>query len=193
MVLSAKVIRHPLQPEVYAATADPRPAVATGTIIMSDEDGNTVVGTAFELQRDTLKLGQRAIEQTAETRQNLNDLVLGGLETQEEAQKRTLEFSREAIEGLLDAVEGNVDGSEGTVRDIRDAVGDGFDDVIDRQGELFDSLAERYDPDAEAVGPLSEELLDALEEQLRFPIDANGELDIEAVRDSLDDVEIDDG
>lgn len=157
---------------------------------MTDRN-DSVIGLAFELQRNQIQLGQRAIEQTIETRQQLNDRLLRGLETQEDAQTTVLEFTQDSINELLDTV-AETAGEEQTIEDIREAVNDGFDTIHDQQSEVFEAISERYDPDTEDVRPLGEELLTALDEQLDFMLEANESIEdasVEAFEQILDELE----
>lgn len=157
---------------------------------MTDRN-DSVIGLAFELQRTQIELGQRAIEQTLETRRELDDRVLRGLETQEEAQTTVVEFTQDSINELLDTV-AETAGEEQTVEDVREAVNDGFDTILDQQAEVFDTVGERYDPETDDVRPLGEELLTALDEQLDVLVEANESLEdstVEAFEQILEELE----
>lgn len=157
---------------------------------MTDRN-DSVIGLAFELQRNQIELGQRAIEQTIETRRAFDDRIRGGLETQEEAQETVLEFTRDSINELLDTV-ADTAGEDQAVADIREAVNDGFDTLLDQQAEVFDAVGERYDPEADDVRPLGEELLTALDEQLDVLVEANESIEdatVEAFEEIFDQLE----
>lgn len=157
---------------------------------MTDRN-DSVIGLAFELQRNQIELGQRAIEQTLDTRRQLNDRILRGLETQEEAQTTVLEFTQDSINELLDTV-AETAGEDQTVEDIREAVNDGFDTIHDQQTEVFEAIGDRYDPDSEDVAPLGEELLTAIDEQLDVLVEANESIEdatVEAFDQILEELE----
>lgn len=49
----------------------------------------TPISTAFELQRSTIKQGQRVFEHSVEMQQNMNQAFLGNMGTQEDAQRQS--------------------------------------------------------------------------------------------------------
>ena len=65
----------------------------------------TPVTAAFEAQRATIKQSQQAFEQTIEFQHSLNEAMLDSLDSQESAQRRTVQLTQNLVHGYLDAVE----------------------------------------------------------------------------------------
>lgn len=144
------------------------------------ETTSSLVGLAFELQRNSLEVGQRTIERTLDTRRGIDERLVGGLERSEEAQEAGLSFTQEAINDLLDVAAG-APGTEDTIEEVRTAVNNGFDSLIEQQGDLYAEVGDRVDPETRERDPIDQELLVALDEQLEFLVDANREIEAQTV------------
>lgn len=144
-------------------------------------DYTTPISTAFELQRTTIKQGQQAVERSLEFQRNVNEAMLGSLDTQEDAQRSTVELYQEGIHTYLDAVEASVPGASASVREVRRAVDDGFETLFDQHSEAFEQAEELSEEGFDTYEEFSQEYLDAMNEQLSFLLDTHEELEGQTV------------
>ncbi|MFC7155966.1 hypothetical protein ACFQPA_10915 [Halomarina halobia] len=141
----------------------------------------TPISTAFELQRTTIKQGQRAFERSLEFQRNVNESVLDNLDNQEEAQRNSVELSRSAIHTYLDAVETAFPGSGSNVSEIRRAVDKQFGALLDAHSEAFATTEGEFEKSLDSYDEFSEEYLDALNEQLDLLLDAHQDIERQTV------------
>ena len=89
------------------------------------------VTTTFEMQREAIEQGQQAIEQGIEFQQNMNEAFLGSFESQESAQRRTVELTQSVLHGYFDAVEGIIPGADSTLDELRETVDEQYDVLLE--------------------------------------------------------------
>lgn len=137
----------------------------------------TPITTTFELQRTALKQGQRTIESGMEFQKRMNEAVLDGFDSQEAAQRRTIELTQSAMHSYLDAVEATVPGGASGVEEIRDTVDEQFATLDEGNAEAFDVVGDEFETGVEAYDQLATDYLSALEEQIDLVLEANEEVE----------------
>lgn len=148
---------------------------------MSQENPIT---TAFELQRRTLEQSQQALEQSIEFQKQLNDAITGGMGSQAEAQQRSVDVTRSAMESYLDTIESNVPGAGAGVAQVREAMEEQFVAVKEAQEEAQEMSTEGIDE----YEDLSEQYLDALGDQMDMLYEAHADMEAQT-QDFLNDTE----
>lgn len=140
---------------------------------MSNNNPTLPISTAFELQRDAIRQGQEAFEQSLEFQQRMNRAMLEGMDTQEEAQRSGVEFSQQAIHAYLDTLEASVPGAAGGVNEIRQTVDEQFETLLDAHSEAFEATEQEVERGIDSYDEFSESYLEALDEQLDALLDAH--------------------
>jgi methionine aminopeptidase len=135
---------------------------------MSDD---SPIATAFELQRRALEQSGTAIEQSIEFQKRLNDAVASGMAGQAEAQQRSMEVTRSALNSYLDTIESVVPGAD--VQQVRDAIDEQFE-AVETAGEEAVSLTEESMSEYENA---SEAYLDAVQDQLDVLAEAHEDME----------------
>ena len=144
---------------------------------MSDDD--SPLATMFQLQRNTIRQTEDAIESALEMPADVSDTLYGGVDAQREVQEQFLHMTRQSIHTSLDAAESVTSGSA-TLDDLRDSVDETFDTLEDQQSEAFDTvdefvdrfeeleaeLEDQTDEAQERITEQAEELAERFEEQL---------------------------
>jgi len=144
-------------------------------------DYTTPVTTAFEMQRATIQQSQKALEQSISFQKNVNEAVVDSLDTQQSAQRRSVELSKTAFHSYLDAVEATVPGMGGTVDEIRQAVDEQYDFLLENHAELFDNVESEMVEGVEAYDEMSEEYVAAIDEQVEMLVEAHEELEGQSI------------
>lgn len=135
-------------------------------------DRNTPFDAAFEMQRMTIEQSQRAFEQGIEFQQNANRMLLGGLETQEAAQRQSLELMREVTHGYFDALESTMPGAGGSFRQLHRTIDQQFDAIEEGHAQLLESLEAQMEEGADVYDEALEQYIETLEEQTDAMLDA---------------------
>ncbi|MXR51631.1 hypothetical protein GRX03_08450 [Halovenus sp. WSH3] len=144
-------------------------------------DYTSPITATFELQRQTIKQSQEALEQGIQFQQDFNRALVGGLDGQEDAQRRVVELQRNAVLDALDTVEANIPGSEDATAEMRETVDEQFDQLLDNHEEAFETLTAEMEDGAESYENLVSEYLDTLDDQLEMLIDAHEGLEEQSV------------
>jgi len=155
-------------------------------------DYTTPVTTAFEAQRATIEQGQKALEQSVTFQQQLNQAMLGSLESQESAQRRGVELSQTAVHTYLDTLEASVPGVEPAVEELRNTVDEQFEFLLENHAEAFDAAEEEFGEGVDTYDEMTADTLEALDDQLSMLIEAHEDLEtqsVEAVEGMADQVE----
>ncbi|QIO21412.1 hypothetical protein [Haloarcula sp. JP-L23] len=145
-------------------------------------DYTTPVTTAFEMQRASIEQSQKALEQTVSFQQNINEAVIGSLDTQESAQRRGVELSKTVFHSYLDAVESTVPGAAGTVDEIRQAVDEQYDFLLENHAEVFDNIESELVEGVDSYDELTADYVDAVDEQVKLLVEAHEELESQSVQ-----------
>jgi len=144
-------------------------------------DYTTPVTTAFEMQRATIEQSQKALQQGVSFQQNVNEAVIGSLDTQESAQRRGVELSKTAFHSYLDAVEASMPGMGGTVDEMRQAVDEQYDFLLENHAEVFDNVESEMLEGVEAYDEMTEDYVTAVDEQVTLLVEAHEELESQSV------------
>jgi len=144
-------------------------------------DYTTPVTTAFEMQRATIEQSQKALEQTVSFQKNVNEAVIDSLDTQESAQRRSVELSKTALHSYLDAIEATMPGMGGTVDEIRQAVDEQYDFLLENHAEVFDNVESEMVEGVEAYDEMTEEYVAAVDEQVEMLVEAHEELEDQSI------------
>ena len=144
-------------------------------------DYTTPVTTAFEMQRTTIEQSQKALEQTISFQQNVNEAVIDSLDTQESAQRRSVELSKTAFHSYLDTVEATVPGMAGTIDEVRATVDEQYDFLLDNHAEVFDNVESEMLEGVEAYDEMTEDYVAALDEQVDLIVEAHEQLEAQSV------------
>jgi hypothetical protein len=141
----------------------------------------TPITTAFEVQRATIQQSQQAFEHGMEFQKRMNEAMLEGFDSQESAQRRTVELSQSMVHGYLDAVESTVPGAAGTVDEMRTAVDEQFEFLLDNHAEVFETVAAEYEDGVTAYDDMTDDYVAAVEDQLDMLVEAHEELESQSV------------
>jgi uncharacterized phage infection (PIP) family protein YhgE len=140
-------------------------------------DYTSPIAATFELQRQTIKQSQQALEQGIEFQRDFNRAVIDGLDGQEDAQRRVVELQREAILRTLDTVEANVPGAEDAMVEVRETVDEQFTQLLDDHEEAFENITAGIEDGTTTYDEFTSEYLNALNDQLEMVIDAHEDLE----------------
>jgi hypothetical protein len=139
------------------------------------------IEATFELQRQSLKQGQELLSQGVEIQQQVGESVIKGIESQEQFQRRLVEYNQDAVTDVIEIAE---DATELETADggLRDNLDEGYDELLSRHADAFESITKELgehgiDPSEE----LSEEFVDAVEEQLDLLLEAHEDVEAESV------------
>ncbi|PSP49690.1 hypothetical protein BRC75_02970 [Halobacteriales archaeon QH_7_69_31] len=137
---------------------------------MTDDD--SPLATLFELQRNTIRQTEDALESALEVPADVSDTLYGGIDTQREVQRQVLGMTRQSIHTSLDAAE-SVTTSSATLDDLRESVDQAFDTLEEQQAEAFDAVDEEYESLSEGYEEFSDDAADSLKEQLDVLVEFN--------------------
>lgn len=144
-------------------------------------DYTTPVTTTFEMQRQSIEQGQRALTQSVEFQKQMTSAMLDSMESTESAQRRTVELLQEGIHNTLDVIEANVPGADVGTEDMRAAVDEQFEMLLENHAEAFDALTEEVDEGVASYDEMTGDYLAAVEDQLELLLDAHEELEVQSV------------
>ncbi|WP_436935873.1 hypothetical protein [Halovenus marina] len=144
-------------------------------------DYTTPVTATFEMQRQSIKQGQDALEQSIELQKQFGQAFVSGLESQQQAQQTLVETSHGAVTETFDFMEANVPGVEAVIGQLRTAVDDGYDELLEAHAEAYDEVFANVDESMDAYDEFSAEYLEALDEQLELVLDAHGQFETQSV------------
>ncbi|WP_436902067.1 hypothetical protein [Halovenus halobia] len=144
-------------------------------------DYTSPITATFELQRQTIKQSQEALEQGIEFQKDFNQAMVDGLDGQEDAQRRVVELQREALLNTLETVETNIPGAEDATAEVRSTVDEQFDMLLDNHEEAFESIASGIEDGSQTYDEFVADYLDALDDQLEMVIDAHEDLESQSV------------
>lgn len=144
-------------------------------------DYTTPLTTTFELQRQSIKQGQKAFFQTVDAQKRISDAVVDGLDSTESAQRRLVELQQEAVHDTLDAIEANMPGVEEPTEDVRETVDEQFAQLLDGHEEAFDALSGELDDGIATYDEMTDDYVEALEEQVEMLLEAHEELESQSV------------
>jgi hypothetical protein len=139
------------------------------------------VTTTFELQRQTVESGQRALEAGVESQRRVAAAVVDGMETAGTTQRRTVELSRQAVHSTLDAVATGLPGMDAAVEDLRGTVDESYDLLLENHAEAFEGAVSEYESSLEATDEYVDGALEALDEQVALLVEAHEELESQSV------------
>ena len=97
------------------------------------------------------------------------EAMVGGFEGQRDAQQRSVDVTRRAMENYLEIIEQTVPGSEAGVEQIRSAMDEQFEALEEAQQEAADLTEQGL----EEYEELSEAYLDSLSEQLNLMLEVH--------------------
>lgn len=141
----------------------------------------TPISTAFELQRTAIEQSQQAVKQGVEFQQRINRAVVGSLDSQESAQRGTVELSRTATHAYLDAVGTAVPGVDQTVEDVREAVDEQFDALLETHAEAFTEIEQQLETGLDSYDEATEEFIGSLDEQIEALLEAHEDVEGQTV------------
>ena len=144
-------------------------------------DYTSPITATFELQRQTIKQSQEALEQGIEFQKDFNQAMVDGLDGQEDAQRRVVELQREALLNTLETVETNIPGAEDATAEVRSTVDEQFDMLLENHEEAFENIASGIEDGTQTYDEFVADYLDALDDQLEMVIDAHEDLESQSV------------
>ncbi|MEF8775863.1 MAG: hypothetical protein V5A43_05085 [Haloarculaceae archaeon] len=144
-------------------------------------DYTSPVSATFEMQRQSIQQGQKALARSVEFQQDVNQAVVNGLESQRSAQERTVELQKRVMHSALDAMEQNVPGMGDQFADLREAVDEGYDTLLETHEEAFAAVSEQFEEGASTFDEATEDALAAMDEQLEMLVSAHEELETQSV------------
>lgn len=139
------------------------------------------VTTTFELQRQTIERSQRALEQGVETQRRFAEAVVGGMETTETTQQRTVELSRQATHSTLDAMASGLPGMGEALEELRGTVDESYEMLLESHAQAFDSAVSEYESGLDATDEYVDGALETLDEQVTMLVEAHEELEAQSV------------
>lgn len=128
---------------------------------------------AFELQRRTIEQSNEALKRSLDFQQQLNESLLGGLDSGTEAHKQSTELTRKSMHAALDTIESAVPGSVTGIEQVRQAVDEQFD-AAEQAGDEMAELAEEGIENAEAA---AQSYVDSIDQQLSVLLDAHEDIE----------------
>lgn len=143
-------------------------------------DYTSPITAAFEMQRQTLTQGQRAIEGGLELQKEMTYAAIDTLEVQETSQRQAVEFLQDSFHRTLDAVEG-LPGAAGMTDEIRTTVDEQYDELLGAHEDAFDTIESELDDGFETYDEMTVEYLDTLDEQLDNLLEAHEDLEAQSV------------
>ena len=155
-------------------------------------DYTTPVTSTFEMQRQTIEQGQRALARSLEFQQDMSDAFVAGLDSQRSAQERSVELGRNMMHSSIDVMAQNTPGMDDQFADLREAVDEGYDALLDTHGEAFDAMTEQFESGSRTYDETAEDALAAMDEQIEMLIEVHEQLEsqsVEALRQFADQFE----
>lgn len=138
------------------------------------------ITTTFELQRQSLEQGQDLLSQGVEIQRQVGESVLKGIESQEQLQRRLVEYNQEAVTDVLEILQdaSGIDDDGG----LSENLDEGYDELLSRHADAFESITKELeehgiDPSEE----LSEDFLDTVDEQLDLLRETHEDLETQSV------------
>lgn len=147
----------------------------------------TPISTAFELQRNTIKQGQRVLKHSVEMQQNMNQAFLGNMSTQEDAQRQSVELSRKTLHTYLNTVESTVPGLAGPVNEIRTRVDEQYDALLDVHEDSFETAEGELQTGFHTYEEMTEGYLEMLSSQIEILLEAHEDIETQTI-DSFEQV-----
>jgi chromosome segregation ATPase len=144
-------------------------------------DYTNPVTTTFALQRQSIRQGQQALEQTIDLQQRVGNAVIDGLDTQKSAQQQGVDLQQAALHAALDTVETTVPGSEKTVGELRETVDEQYEELLANHETAFATLVEFLSDGVDASDDLTAAYVDALDEQVALALEAHEALEAQAI------------
>jgi len=157
-------------------------------------DYTTPIKTTFELQRQSLTQGQRAIEGGLAFQKEMTGAAIDTLEIQESTQRQGVELVHESIHRTLDAMEG-MPGMAPMIDDVRAGVDEQYDELLTAHAEAFDTIESELGEGLDAYDEMTVEYLETLDEQLETLLEAHENFEdqsveaTEQVSEQVDDVQ----
>lgn len=144
-------------------------------------DYTNPVTTTFELQRKTLKQGQKALEQTVELQQEMAQGTVELIDSSEVAQRHAVDFQHKTAHTALDNVEQMLPGSEASMEQVREFVDEQFQFLLENHADAFEALRGELENGVDAHGELSDDYLETVDEQLSLLLQAHEDLETQSI------------
>lgn len=136
------------------------------------------ISTAFEVQRNTIEQGQKAVEGTVALQGDLNQAFLGSMASQKDLGKRGVEISRTTVHTYLDTVSSLSPSTDsGAVDEIRTTVDEQYDALLSSHEEAFDAISAELENGVESYDELLAENLNIYSDQIEAFLESHEELE----------------
>ena len=138
---------------------------------------STPVSVTLEMQRQAIEGSQQAIEQTIESQQRANAMLLDSIGSTEDAQQQGFDLTRSVMHSYLDAFEASVPGTDEAVAEIRQTVDEQFDQLEANHTEAFETVEAELESGVDASNDVLAEQLEVLTEQLDLLAEAHADVE----------------
>lgn len=117
----------------------------------------------FDVQRTAVKGSQQLFKQGLSAQSNVDTMALTGLKGQKSLQRQQLELAQAATHSYVNATTALFPGDEST--DAHRTIDETFAQLKTTHAEFYDALEGELERDVDSADELSDEFVDALEEQ----------------------------
>lgn len=139
------------------------------------------IKTTFELQRQSLKQGQNLLTQGVEIQRQAGKSVISGIESQEQFQRRVVEFNQDAVTDVLEILE-ETSGLDSADSGLQTNIDESYEELLSRHAELFDNITKELgEHGIEPSEELSEDLLETVDEQLDLLFETHEDVETQSV------------
>ncbi|WP_245853059.1 helix-hairpin-helix domain-containing protein [Natrinema ejinorense] len=117
----------------------------------------------FDAQRTAVKQSQQLFKQGMATQRNADTMALTGLKGQKSLQRQQLEIAQAATHGYLSATAAMLPSDDAP--EVHRTIDEAFGQLETTHTEFYDALERELERDVDSANELSEEFVDALDEQ----------------------------
>lgn len=135
----------------------------------------------FEMQRRTLRQGQRTLEQSTRMQRQMTDAFLDTMDIQKETQKKGVGMVKSAADAYLDAVQSMTPGDAAAFKDAHTAVDDQFEAFDEVHSQMWNTFERNIRESADAYQNASEQYLSLVNDPLDVMLEVNRQWEEESV------------
>ena len=121
------------------------------------------IRTMFDVQRTAVKQSQQLFKQGLSTQRNVDTMALTGLKGQESLQRQQLELAQAVSHSYVSATAALFPSDEPS--DAHQTIDETFAQLKSTHAEFYDALERELERDVDSASDLSEEFVEALDEQ----------------------------
>ncbi|WP_435156616.1 hypothetical protein [Haladaptatus sp. DFWS20] len=134
---------------------------------------NNPFAPMFEMQRHSMKQGQKMVEQSIEIQSEMTDSFVKAVESQKSTQTKGLDAWKSATEASLDAVDEMTPSDSSTVTNMHDAIDDQFDALTHVHDQVWKSIERNVENGIDVSEDVTESYRSFVDESVGMALEAN--------------------